>query len=121
MEQKNINEYEKKYEFKDHPSIKGLKIIEGKNNYPISSKEGLVGRNLYTLEKSPIKNYLNENTAITNPIKQLKDLEEIRGLIQEGQLKDLEPEVLDLEISDECICYYCDAYENCSVEFVPVS
>jgi hypothetical protein len=41
-----------------------------------------------------IKNYLNENTAITNPIKQLKDLEEIRGLIQEGQLKDLEPEVL---------------------------
>ncbi len=36
MEQKNINEYEKKYEFKDHPSIKGLKIIEGKNNYPIS-------------------------------------------------------------------------------------
>lgn len=41
-----------------------------------------------------IKNYLNENTAITNPIKQLKDLEEIRGLIREGQLKDLEPEVL---------------------------
>ena len=41
-----------------------------------------------------IKNYLNENTTITNPIKQLKDLEEIRGLIQEGQLKDLEPEVL---------------------------
>lgn len=41
-----------------------------------------------------IKNYLNENTAITNPIKQLKDLEEIRGLIQEGQLEDLEPEVL---------------------------
>jgi hypothetical protein len=41
-----------------------------------------------------IKNYLNENTAITNPIKQLKDLEEIRGLIQEGQLKDLEPEVI---------------------------
>lgn len=41
-----------------------------------------------------IKNYLNENTTITNPIKQLKDLEEIRGLIQEGQLEDLEPEVL---------------------------
>ncbi len=36
MQQKNITEYGKTYEFKDHPSIKGLKIIEGKNNFPIS-------------------------------------------------------------------------------------
>lgn len=41
-----------------------------------------------------IKNYLNENTEITNPIKQLKDLEEIKGLIQEGQLKDLESDIV---------------------------
>ena len=36
MKQKNIVEYEKKYETKIHPSIKGVEIIEGKNNFPIS-------------------------------------------------------------------------------------
>ena len=36
MQQKNITEYEKEYEIKDHPSVKGVKIIEGKNNFPIS-------------------------------------------------------------------------------------
>lgn len=37
-----------------------------------------------------IKNYLNENTAIVNPVQQLKDLQVIQSLIQEGQLTDLE-------------------------------
>ena len=36
MQQKNIIRYEKEYKLKDHPSIIGLKIIEGKNNFPIS-------------------------------------------------------------------------------------
>ncbi len=36
MEQKNIIGFEKEYEIKNHPSIKGLQIIEGKNNFPIS-------------------------------------------------------------------------------------
>ena len=36
MEQKNITEYGKEYEIKEHPSIKGVQIIEGKNNFPIS-------------------------------------------------------------------------------------
>ena len=36
MEKKNITEYGKEYEIKEHPSIKGLQIIEGKNNFPIS-------------------------------------------------------------------------------------
>ena len=36
MEQKNIIGYEKEYTIKNHPSIKGLQIIEGKNNFPIS-------------------------------------------------------------------------------------
>ena len=36
MEQKNITEYEKEYEIKIHPSIRGIQIIEGKNNFPIS-------------------------------------------------------------------------------------
>ena len=40
-----------------------------------------------------IKNYLNENMEITNPVQQLKDLEEIQKLIQEGQLKDLESDI----------------------------
>ena len=33
---KNIIEYSKEYEIKDHPNIKGLQIIKGKNNFPIS-------------------------------------------------------------------------------------
>ena len=36
MEQINITEYKKKHAIKKHPSIKGLQIIEGKNNFPIS-------------------------------------------------------------------------------------
>ena len=36
MEQKNIIGYEKEYDIKKHPSIKGLQIIEGQNNFPIS-------------------------------------------------------------------------------------
>lgn len=37
-----------------------------------------------------INNYLEENTKISNPVKQLEDLEEIQALIREGQLTDLE-------------------------------
>ena len=42
MEQKNITEYSINYEIKDHPSVKGLQIIEGKSNFPISwlNKQG---------------------------------------------------------------------------------
>lgn len=36
MQQKNIKGYSKEYDIKEHPSIKGLQIIEGKNNFPIS-------------------------------------------------------------------------------------
>ena len=36
MQQKDITGFEKEYEIKKHPSIKGLQIIEGKNNFPIS-------------------------------------------------------------------------------------
>ena len=36
MQQKNITGYEREYETKEHPSIKGVQIIEGKNNFPIS-------------------------------------------------------------------------------------
>ena len=36
MQQKDITRFEKEYEIKKHPSIKGLQIIEGKNNFPIS-------------------------------------------------------------------------------------
>ena len=49
MQQKNINEYEKEYDIKDHPSIKGVKIIEGKNNFPISwlNQQGYCEYQLY--------------------------------------------------------------------------
>ena len=49
MQQKNINEYGKDYDIKDHPSIKGLKIIDGKNNFPISwlNQQGYCEYQLY--------------------------------------------------------------------------
>ena len=49
MEQKNITEYEKNYEIKNHPDIKGVQIIEGKNNFPISwlNKQGYCEYQIY--------------------------------------------------------------------------
>ena len=49
MEQKNIIGYEKEYDIKKHPSIKGLQIIEGKSNFPISwlNKQGYCEYQLY--------------------------------------------------------------------------
>ena len=49
MEQKNINGYEKNYEIKEHPDIKGIQIIEGKNNFPISwlNQQGYCEYQLY--------------------------------------------------------------------------
>lgn len=49
MEQKNIIEYSKEHEFKDHPSVKGLQIIEDKNNFPISwlNQQGYCEYQLY--------------------------------------------------------------------------
>ena len=49
MEQKNITGFEREYEIKEHPSIKGLKIIEGKNNFPISwlNQQGYCEYQLY--------------------------------------------------------------------------
>lgn len=49
MQQKNITGYEKEYEIKEHPSIKGLQIIEGKSNFPISwlNKQGYCEYQLY--------------------------------------------------------------------------
>ena len=49
MEQKNITEYSINYEIKDHPSVKGLQIIEGKSNFPISwlNKQGYCEYQLY--------------------------------------------------------------------------
>ena len=49
MQQKNITQYEKEYDIKKHPSIKGLQIIEGKNNFPISwlNKQGYCEYQLY--------------------------------------------------------------------------
>ena len=36
MEERNITEYEKSYTIKEHPSIKGVQIIDDKNNFPVS-------------------------------------------------------------------------------------
>jgi hypothetical protein len=49
MKQKNIIGYSKEYSTKEHPSIKGLQIIEGKNNFPISwlNQQGYCEYQLY--------------------------------------------------------------------------
>lgn len=62
MQQKNITKYEKEYESKPHPSIKGIQIIEGKNNFPISwlNQQGYCEYQLYLeymkgIETAPTK------------------------------------------------------------------
>lgn len=49
MEQKNIVSYEKQYDMKEHPSVRGLKIVEGKSTFPISwlNKQGYCEYQLY--------------------------------------------------------------------------
>ncbi|WP_407453056.1 CRISPR-associated protein Cas4 [Methanobrevibacter sp.] len=49
MQQKNIIGYEKEYDIKNHPSIKGIQIIEGQNNFPISwlNQQGYCEYQLY--------------------------------------------------------------------------
>ena len=57
MEQKNIIGYSKEYDIKDHPDIKGLQIIEGKNNFPISwlNKQGYCEYQIYLEHMKGIK------------------------------------------------------------------
>ena len=49
MENKLISNYSHNYEIKNHPNIKGMQIIEGKNNFPISwlNKQGYCEYQLY--------------------------------------------------------------------------
>ena len=57
MEQKNITGYDKKYDIKEHPDIKGLQIIEGKNNFPISwlNQQGYCEYQIYLEHMKGIK------------------------------------------------------------------
>ena len=77
MQQKNIVGYNKEYESKQHPSIKGLQIIEGKNNFPISwlNQQGYCEYQLYLeymkgIETKPTK-------AMTHGSQVHKQLEDI--------------------------------------------
>ena len=77
MLQKNITGYEKEYETKKHPSIKGVQIIEGKNNFPISwlNQQGYCEYQLYLeymkgIETQPTK-------AMTHGTRIHKELEDI--------------------------------------------
>lgn len=49
MQQKNITGNDKNYEFKQHHDIKGIQIINGKNNFPISwlNQQGYCEYQLY--------------------------------------------------------------------------
>ena len=77
MEQKNITEYEKEYDIKNHPSIKGLQIIEGKNNFPISwlNKQGYCEYQLYLEHMKGIKK--QDTAAMTQGSKIHNELEDI--------------------------------------------
>ena len=77
MLQKNIIGYGKEYDTKDHPSIKGLQIIEGKNNFPISwlNQQGYCEYQIYLeymkgIETQPTK-------AMTHGSQIHKELEDI--------------------------------------------
>ena len=77
MEHKKITGYKKEYEIKDHPKVKGLQIIEGKNNFPISwlNQQGYCEYQLYLehikgIEAGPTK-------AMTQGSRKHKELEDI--------------------------------------------
>lgn len=80
MEQKNITRYEKEYEIKWHPDIKGVQIIEGKNNFPISwlNKQGYCEYQLYleymkgieTARTAEMKHGSNIHEQLENAFKQ---------------------------------------------------
>lgn len=77
MEQKNITRYEKEYNTKSHPSIEGIQIIEGKNNFPISwlNKQGYCEYQLYLEHMKGIKT--QPTSAMTQGTKMHKQLEDI--------------------------------------------
>ena len=76
MEQKNISKYEKEYEIKEHPSVKGLQIIEGKSNFPISwlNKQGYCEYQLYLEHMKGIK--VGPTKAMTHGSEIHKQLED---------------------------------------------
>ena len=77
MQQKNITEYEKEYEIKDHPSVKGVKIIEGQNNFPISwlNQQGYCEYQLYLENMKGIET--QPTSAMTQGSRIHHELEEI--------------------------------------------
>ena len=77
MKQKNITGYEKKYSIKDHPSIQGLQIIEGKSNFPISwlNKQGYCEYQLYLEHMKGIKK--GPTVEMTHGSQVHKELEDI--------------------------------------------
>ena len=84
MEQKNITEYEKEYTIKDHPSIKGIKIIEGKNNFPISwiNQQGYCEYQLYLEYMKGVE---------TQPTKAMTQGSEIHHQLEDIFKQDAEP------------------------------
>lgn len=77
MEQKNITGYSTEYDIKWHPDIKGMQIIEGKNNFPISwlNKQGYCEYQLYLEYMKGIKTASTPEMTQGSQIH--KELEEI--------------------------------------------
>jgi CRISPR-associated protein Cas4 len=96
MLQKDITEYEKRYVLKDHPSIKGLKIIEGKNNFSISwlNKQGYCEYQLYLEHMEGIE---------TAPTAQMTHGSDIHKQLEDCFKKDATPSTFEdaLETSKE--------------------
>ena len=96
MLQKNITEYGKEYHLKDHPSIKGLKIIDGKNNFSISwlNKQGYCEYQLYLEHVKGIE---------TAPTVQMTHGSDIHRQLEESFKQDATPSTFEdaLETSKE--------------------
>lgn len=104
MQQKNIIGYAKEYDIKKHPSIEGLQIIEGKNNFPISwlNQQGYCEYQLYLQYMKGIKTPATpEMTQGSEIHKQLED--NFKKDSQESTFEDaLETSKTDALLSREC-------------------
>ena len=76
MQQKNITGLEKEYQIKYHPTIKGVQIIDGKNNFPISwlNKQGYCEYQIYLEHMKGIET--SPTQAMTRGSKIHNDLED---------------------------------------------
>lgn len=96
MEQKNITGLEREVTSQNHPNIKGVQIIEGKNNFPISwlNQQGYCEYQIYLQYMKGIE---------TSPTREMMQGTDIHNQLEEAFKKDATPATFEevVEISKE--------------------